>query len=107
MCAAFLAWLYQVGQSADTRWRDALPGALLATAGLVVLLVGFRVYVDVASPQGPDVETGSDAVRVGGRFVGTALAAMLLVPALLRALTRAAAPVDLPHRGAAARVTGA
>lgn len=78
VCAVFLAWLYHVGQNADKAWRDAVPGALLATVGLVVLMAGFRLYVDVAGPRGPDLGDGPDAVRVVGRFIGTALAAMLL-----------------------------
>ncbi|WP_432490981.1 YihY/virulence factor BrkB family protein [Kineococcus auxinigenes] len=76
--AAFLAWLYQVGQNADTRWRDALPGAVLATAGLVALALGFRAYVAVAGPGAPDVDGGDAAVRAVGQFLGTALAAALL-----------------------------
>ncbi|WP_432504226.1 YihY/virulence factor BrkB family protein [Kineococcus arenarius] len=75
---AFLAWLYQVGQNADTRWRDALPGAVLATLGLVVLALGFRAYVEVAGPGTPDVDGGDAAVRAVGQFLGTALAAALL-----------------------------
>ncbi|WP_337060021.1 YihY/virulence factor BrkB family protein [Kineococcus sp. G2] len=75
---AFLAWLYQVGQNADTRWRDALPGAVLATAGLVVLAWGFRLYVGIAGPGTPDVDGGDAAVRAVGQFLGTALAAALL-----------------------------
>lgn len=78
VCAAFLTWLYRVGQNADTAWRHAVPGALLATLALVVLLAGFRGYVNVAGPQGPDIQSGPDAVLVVGRFLGTALAAMLL-----------------------------
>jgi membrane protein len=73
----FLAWLYRVGQTADDSWRDALPGALLATVTLVALAAAFRLYVDVAGPQAPDISSGSDAVAVVGRFIGTALATML------------------------------
>lgn len=75
---AFLAWLYQVGQNADTRWRDALPGAVLATAGLLVLAAGFRSYLEVAGPRSPDLEGGPQAVRIVGEFIGTALAVVLL-----------------------------
>ncbi|WP_432489287.1 YihY/virulence factor BrkB family protein [Kineococcus sp. SYSU DK018] len=78
LVTAFLAWLYQVGQNADTRWRDALPGAALATAGLALLAVGFRFYVEVAGPGVPDVDGGDAAVRAVGQFLGTALAAALL-----------------------------
>ena len=74
---AFLAWLYRAGQTTDTTWRQVLPGALLSTVLLVLLATGFRLYVDVAGPQGPEVRSGSDAVSAVGRFIGTAVAAML------------------------------
>ncbi|GAB3347464.1 hypothetical protein GCM10027300_08530 [Modestobacter lapidis] len=74
---AFLAWLYRAGQTADTSWRQVLPGALLSSVLLVALATGFRLYVDVAGPRGPDVQSGSDAVSTVGRFIGTAVAAML------------------------------
>ena len=75
--AAFLAWLYRAGQTAQTSWRQVLPGALLAGVGLVLLATGFRLYVDVAGPEGPDVASGSEAVSTVGRFIGVAVAAML------------------------------
>ncbi|WP_369054353.1 YihY/virulence factor BrkB family protein [Kineococcus terrestris] len=75
---AFLAWLYQVGQAAETRWRDALPGAVLATAGLLGIAVGFRAWVEVAGAQVPDVAGGTEAVQVAGQFTGVVLAALLL-----------------------------
>lgn len=78
VCVVFLAWLYRVARNADTRWRDAPPGALLATLGLALLLVDSRLYVDLAGPQGLHVEAGSDAPGAVGAFIGTALAATLL-----------------------------
>lgn len=78
VCVVFLAWLYRVARNSDMRWRDAVPGALFATIGLVVLFMGFRLYVDLAGPQGLDVEAASDAVGAVGAFIGTALAVMLL-----------------------------
>jgi membrane protein len=74
---AFLAWLYRAGQTADTSWRQVLPGALLSSVLLVLLTTGFRLYVDVAGPRGPEVTNGSEAVSTVGRFIGTAVAAML------------------------------
>lgn len=75
---AFLAWLYHSGPRTGTTWRQALPGAVLCTAGLIAVTVGFRVYVDLAGPQDVVVDGGSEAVRVVARFIGTALAAMLV-----------------------------
>jgi len=77
LLVAFLAWLYQVGQNADTRWRDALPGAALATVGLLVLAAVFRSYLEVVGPRNPGLDGGPQAVRVAGEFVGTALAVVL------------------------------
>lgn len=74
---AFLAWLYHVGPNTDTSWRDTLPGALLATAALILLAAGFRLYVDLAGPRGPNLQDGSEAVLAVGQFIGTALAAIL------------------------------
>ncbi|WP_432546278.1 YihY/virulence factor BrkB family protein [Kineococcus sp. SYSU DK004] len=74
----FLAWLYTVGQTAPTRWRDALPGAALSTAGLLLLAVGFRTYLEVAGPRTPDVDGGPAAVQIGVQFLGVVLAALLL-----------------------------
>ena len=78
VCAALLVWLYQAGQQAETSWRDSVPGAVVATGALVVLLAGFRVYVDAGGSASPDVEGGPAAVQAAGRFIGTALALMLL-----------------------------
>lgn len=74
---AFLAWLYHVGPNTNTTWRDTLPGALLATVALIALAAGFRLYVDVAGPRGPNLRDGSEAVLAVGQFIGTALAVIL------------------------------
>jgi len=77
LVTAFLAWLYQVGQNADTRWRDSLPGAGVATVGLLVLAAVFRSYLEVAGPRSPDLQGGGQALQVVGEFIGTALAVVL------------------------------
>ena len=71
------AWVYLVGPNVDNTWRETLPGAVVAVAGLALLSVGFRVYVEVAGPQGPRVETGSEGVLAVTQFVGAALAGLL------------------------------
>lgn len=77
LVTAFLAWLYQVGQNADTRWRDSLPGAVAATVGLLVLAAVFRNYLEVFGPRDPELDGGGQALQIVGEFIGTALAVVL------------------------------
>ncbi|MEZ0493172.1 YihY/virulence factor BrkB family protein [Kineococcus sp. TBRC 1896] len=77
LVVAFLGWLYTVGHNADTRWRDSLPGAVLATAGLLVLAAVFRNYLEIAGPRSPDLQGGGQALQVVGEFIGSALAVVL------------------------------
>lgn len=71
--AVLISWaatVYHVVPAHDhrTRWRDDLPGALLAAAGAGLVTVGFRTYLDLAG--------GSNAV-VGA--VGGVLTAVLWI----------------------------
>ena len=74
---AWLTWLYRAGPNVANSWRSALPGAVVATTALILLTVGFRIYLDVAGPQGPEVRDGPDAVLIVGQFLGVALACLL------------------------------
>ena len=74
---AWLTWLYRSGPNVDNTWRSALPGAVVATTAIIVLTLGFRFYLDVAGPQGPDVRDGPDAVLIVAQFLGVALACLL------------------------------
>jgi membrane protein len=74
---AWLTWLYRAGPNVSNSWRSALPGALVATAVLIVLTIGFRLYLGVAGPQGPEVRDSPDAVLIVGQFLGVALACLL------------------------------
>lgn len=70
----FLAWLYRSGPSTPVAWREALPGAALGVALLVVVAFGLRAYLAVAGPQVPDLDTGDVAVALVGRVFGAFLA---------------------------------
>lgn len=76
---AFLAWLYRSGPNVDNTWRQCLPGAVVAAIALVLVATGFRLYVQVAGPGGPSVETADEAVVAGAQLVGAMLAGVLLV----------------------------
>jgi membrane protein len=74
---AWLTWLYRAGPNVSNTWRSALPGAVVATVALIALTLGFRLYLGVAGPQGPEVGDGPDAVLIVGQFLGVALACLL------------------------------
>jgi membrane protein len=76
---AFLTWLYRAGPNVDNTWRSCLPGALVATSGVVAVAVGFRAYVQLAGPQTPEVGTGDQAVAVAAQLVGVLAATLLFV----------------------------
>jgi membrane protein len=75
----FLTWLYRAGPNVDNRWKDCVPGAVLATLGLLAITVGFRFYLEFAGPRSPEVGDADEAVRIAAQLLGTALAVMLFV----------------------------
>jgi membrane protein len=75
----FLTVLYRAGPNVSNTWRQCVPGAVLATVGLVAIAVGFRFYLDVAGPQGPEVGDAGEAVRIAAQLLGVALATLLFI----------------------------
>jgi membrane protein len=75
--ASYLAWVYHVGPNARTRWRECLPGALLGTAGTLLIATGFRYYLELAGPGAPVTGDPGEAVQIASQTVGAILAAML------------------------------
>lgn len=76
---AFLAWLYRSGPNVDNTWRQCLPGAALASVTLILVATGFRLYLQLAGPGGPEVDTADEAVVAAGQLIGAILAGVLLV----------------------------
>lgn len=78
VAAAYLTLLYRYGPHLPrgTTWRRAVPGALVGTAGLLLVAGAFAVYLRVAGPSGPDVD-GAGAVQVAAQVLGAVLAAVL------------------------------
>lgn len=76
----FLSLLYRFGPHRASRWRDALPGAVLGVVLWVVVSVGFRVYLEAGGgPQAPTFAEEQEALRVAGRLVGAVLASVLWI----------------------------
>lgn len=77
--ALYLAWLYRVAPNVRSTWGGALPGAIGATLGIILISVGFQVYLSVAGPRAPEVGAAPEAVAVATQTIGAALAAILWI----------------------------
>lgn len=73
----FLLVLHRYGPNVRLRWRACLPGALVGTAGVLAVAVGFRAYLAAVGLDAPDSAGGGAAVRAAGQVVGMVLAGVL------------------------------
>lgn len=74
---AFLLALYRLASSTDHRWRAALPGAVVAMGGAVLVALGLRAYFAAAGPRVPAPEEPAAAVALAGQLLGGVLAGAL------------------------------
>jgi len=79
LATLYLAWVYTAGPNVRTRFRDALPGALLAALGAILISVGLRVYLEVAGPRAPAVGDAAEAVQAASQTVAAILAVVLWI----------------------------
>jgi membrane protein len=77
IATGFLALLYRVGPNVRNTWRQCLPGALFGMVALVLVAVGFRLYLETAGVDGPRIRDADAAVAAGAQVVGAVLAALL------------------------------
>jgi membrane protein len=77
ICSGFLVVLYRFGPAVDNRWRDCVPGAVLGTVGLLLVAVGFRIYLAAAGPAVPRLDEAGAAVAVAAQTLGAVLAGVL------------------------------
>jgi membrane protein len=75
--AAFLTWLYRTRPNVRNTWRECVPGAVVGAVGMVLVAVGFRVYLELAGPQAPQLGDAQEAVQVAAQTVGAVLATVL------------------------------
>jgi membrane protein len=66
----FLTLLYRLGPSVKKTWWSCLPGALFGTAALILVAVGFRLYIEATGLQSPEIEDAEDAVLVALQVIG-------------------------------------
>src|SRR5699024_9582044 len=76
--ATYLTMLYRYGPNVRTTWRRCLPGALAGTGGVVLVTIGFSVYLRLAGPSAPGVGNGEGAAVVAAaQTIGLVLAAVV------------------------------
>lgn len=73
----FLAALYQLAPAAGYGWRASLPGAVVATAGIVLVTLGVRGYFALVGAQTFTPEEPGEAVALVGQVLGGLLVAAL------------------------------
>lgn len=73
----FLAALYRFGPNVRNRWGQTLPGALFGVVGMLLVSLGFRVYLGFAGTDAPAVGDAEEAVTLAAQVVGAGLASLL------------------------------
>jgi membrane protein len=76
VATGFLSLLYRFGPNVRNRWRETLPGALFGMSALVLVSVGFRVYIQVTGLQSPQIDGAEAAVTVALQLIGALMAAL-------------------------------
>jgi membrane protein len=77
VATGFLAALYRFGPNVRNTWRQALPGAAFGMIALVLVALGFHVYLSVIGPESPEIRDADEAVVVGAQVIGAIMAALL------------------------------
>jgi membrane protein len=77
IAAAFLTVLYRIGPNVRNTWRQAYPGAVFGVIALILVAVGFRLYLGVVGTSAPGFEGAEEAVNIAAQAFGALLAALL------------------------------
>lgn len=77
LAGGFLTLLYRYGPNVATTWRRCLPGAVLGTVGLLVVALGFQVYLGAAGSSVPGEDAATQTVAIAAQTIGAILAAVL------------------------------
>lgn len=78
VCGAYLTLLYRYAPNVDVTWTRCLPGAVVGTAGVLLVSWGFGLYLRVVVPTAPGTEPGSAAVVLAaGQMLGLVLVGVL------------------------------
>jgi membrane protein len=74
-----LSLLYRFGPNVRNTWRESLPGAGFAMLALVLVAIGFRVYIGATGLQTPKISDADDAVLLALQAFGALMAALLWI----------------------------
>lgn len=77
LATAFLAALYRFGPNVRNRWVQALPGALFGVVGMVLVSVGFRIYLGMTGVNTLEIADAGEAVTLAAQVIGAGLASLL------------------------------
>jgi membrane protein len=77
IATAFLSLLYRFGPNARNTWRESLPGAIIGMLTLLLVAIGFRVYIATTGLDSPQITDADDAVLVALQAFGALLAVLL------------------------------
>jgi membrane protein len=77
IAAAFLTVLYRTGPNVRNTWRQAYPGAVFGVVALLLVAIGFRLYLGVVGTSAPGFEGAEEAVNIAAQSIGALLAALL------------------------------
>jgi membrane protein len=77
IATAFLTVLYRTGPNVRNTWRQAYPGAVFGVVALVLVALGFRLYLGLVGTSAPGFEGAEEAVNIAAQSFGALLAALL------------------------------
>lgn len=74
---AFLSLLYRTGPNVRNTWRQAYPGAVFGVVALILIAIGFRLYLEVVGTSAPGIADAEEAVNIAAQVFGALLASLL------------------------------
>jgi membrane protein len=77
IATAFLSLVYRFGPNVRNTWRESLPGAIIGMLALLLVAVGFRIYVGTTGLDGPEITDADDAVLFALQAFSALLAVLL------------------------------
>jgi membrane protein len=77
VATGFLTLIYRFGPNVCNTWRESVPGAGVGMLALLLVAMGFRVYIQATGLQSPTIEDADAAVTLALHMVGALMAALL------------------------------
>lgn len=74
LAALFLSSIYHFGPKAPLPWRHSVLGSVVGVAGIILVTLGFRLYIDLTGLATPAISDPSEAVAIAVQLVGALVA---------------------------------